>query len=926
MTWPSSLLNGRIDLHAPGRIEDEDADRQLATATEILRRLERQPGVVLADEVGMGKTFVALTVALAAAWADEKRRSVVVMVPAGLQEKWERDYIFLRDRIKNASENDLRHAAARNGLAFFRILERPAFDRPRLIFLSHGAFSGNLRDPWVKFAVLRYAMRGKHLGNRRDNLPRFASRIFQMKSSYDDPTLFTRLLKTDLADWRGIIEQYGKALEGTAVPKAIRLVLERGQLDLSALGRKIYELPIKESSAIESRILDIRRGLNKAFQDIWREALRQAEFRSPLIILDEAHHLKNPATELASLFVTDEAKDDADTISGALADGFERMLFLTATPFQLGHTELLNVLDRFRGINWKSMKGSDVGQFGERLGALKDALDLAQRASADLDSSWQRLRPGDIDGSGANGEDLELWWARVLADASTHTERAQEIHRAYMRTRDALRAAQTLLRPWVIRHLRARTLPHMELPRRLRIAGAGLASNDGTADGLPIADSALLPFMLAARAQAMVAHLARTEFGAVAYRATFAEGLASAYETFLETKSRKILADEAAKGEVVADPRLNGYLRRLREALPSEDAYREHPKIAAVVSKVADLWQTGEKVVVFCHWRVSARVLVRHISGALFQRLDAMVRERLAGTGRQPARVVRSWDAGFERGQPLDRGLREVVTAALARTELGGDEEHRVVDVVRRFVRTPMFLARHVDLASADRPSALRAAFEQDDNSGFSLRRKLDEFIRFMTRCTPSERAEYLEALEAIQPGRFRWDEMEDSVRRGVPEPLHAVRLATGLVDESTRRHLLLGFNTPFLPEVLVASSVMAEGIDLHLNCRYMIHHDLAWNPSTLEQRTGRIDRIGCKAEQVGRSIHVYLPYVGGTQDEKMYRVVMDRERWFHVIMGEKFRTDEFSTDRLAERVPLPESVCRELALDLSVVARRSRH
>ena len=127
----------------------------------------------------------------------------------------------------------------------------------------------------------------------------------------------------------------------------------------------------------------------------------------------------------------------------------------------------------------------------------------------------------------------------------------------------------------------------------------------------------------------------------------------------------------------------------------------------------------------------------------------------------------------------------------------------------------------------------------------------------------------------------------------------------------------MLTCNSPFFPEVLIASSVMAEGVDLHRFCRYVIHHDLCWNPSTLEQRTGRVDRIGGKVEQCGQPIRLYLPYLGETQDEKQYRVVMDRERWFGVVMGESFKTDARSTDRLAERVPLPESRARELAFRL---------
>src|SRR6266545_3030430 len=40
------------------RIEPDDARRQMRTAAEILKRFEDQPGLILADEVGMGKTYV----------------------------------------------------------------------------------------------------------------------------------------------------------------------------------------------------------------------------------------------------------------------------------------------------------------------------------------------------------------------------------------------------------------------------------------------------------------------------------------------------------------------------------------------------------------------------------------------------------------------------------------------------------------------------------------------------------------------------------------------------------------------------------------------------------------------------------------------------------------------------------------------------
>ena len=53
------------------------------------------------------------------------------------------------------------------------------------------------------------------------------------------------------------------------------------------------------------------------------------------------------------------------------------------------------------------------------------------------------------------------------------------------------------------------------------------------------------------------------------------------------------------------------------------------------------------------------------------------------------------------------------------------------------------------------------------------------------------------------------------------------------------------------------------------------------------------------------------------TQDEKQFRVVMDRERWFSVVMGDTFKVDARTTEKLARRVPLPAQVAEGLAFRL---------
>ena len=119
-------------------------------------------------------------------------------------------------------------------------------------------------------------------------------------------------------------------------------------------------------------------------------------------------------------------------------------------------------------------------------------------------------------------------------------------------------------------------------------------------------------------------------------------------------------------------------------------------------------------------------------------------------------------------------------------------------------------------------------------------------------------------------------------------------------------------FNTPFFPDILVCSEVMGEGVDLQRFCRHVIHHDLDWNPSAIEQRTGRVDRLGCKAEN-RHPIVVYLPYLAGTADERQYRVMSDREQWFRVVMGQD-EVAKLITPETSNLMPLPEAVTAELS------------
>jgi superfamily II DNA or RNA helicase len=44
---------------------------------------------------------------------------------------------------------------------------------------------------------------------------------------------------------------------------------------------------------------------------------------------------------------------------------------------------------------------------------------------------------------------------------------------------------------------------------------------------------------------------------------------------------------------------------------------------------------------------------------------------------------------------------------------------------------------------------------------------------------------------------------------------------------------------------ILIATDAAAEGLNLHLSCRVVIHYELPWSTARLEQRAGRVDRLG---------------------------------------------------------------------------------
>lgn len=72
------------------------------------------------------------------------------------------------------------------------------------------------------------------------------------------------------------------------------------------------------------------------------------------------------------------------------------------------------------------------------------------------------------------------------------------------------------------------------------------------------------------------------------------------------------------------------------------------------------------------------------------------------------------------------------------------------------------------------------------------------------------------------------------------------IRHLFGGMDQEERDRIKKAFNDQKdNVRILIATDAASEGLNLQESARYLLHYDIPWNPSRLEQRNGRLDRHG---------------------------------------------------------------------------------
>jgi hypothetical protein len=473
-----SLRLGGPAVEEVTEIAEMDARRQAVTAEAILDHLRTQPGMILADEVGMGKTYVALAV-IASVLSSTKKNAdpIVVMVPPGLLRKWRREWQRFKAKCTVGGAfawMDGRDKIATTPTEFFKLLDDPPNRRARLIFLKTSCFAQGLVDPWIKLALVRYARtHTKMTDEERKRIHKWAGDLTLQKGKHLTADLIRHLMKSDPIEWKARLVAEGVLDESDDDPVPAHLDRCKDKLDYSDLIAVLRnEIPGRSGALSKATLKNARQSFNEACQGLYWQWLQHVKWQASLLVLDEAHHAKNDPTRLAGLFRSDDltalVEGRADATRPYLWEKADRMLFLTATPFQLGHDELIRILRSFAAVRWNDDEAPSKSpeDFLKVLDTLKARLNENRIAGRRLDALWGRMSPDVGDGNGASN--LYSRWVNGDAAEPAASLVVEEVMKAATECRRSkLAAERDAVEPWnglyhwVVRHNRPTNLPKL---------------------------------------------------------------------------------------------------------------------------------------------------------------------------------------------------------------------------------------------------------------------------------------------------------------------------------------------------------------------------------------------------------------------------------------------------------------------------------
>lgn len=952
--WLRSFLKLNARAEKDG-IPAADIERQEDTVLRAIEMLEDRSGILLADEVGMGKTYEALGIAAVTRHLRPRSRIVIVTPGPDLNEKWHKEFSQFRAMF------DFGH---------------------QVVQARHlSEFVENVRNHPVVVAPVSMFQSGRGSADQMYLL----SLYFHWKN-LRGPTSKAILTRVDNGDRERVDVQAARFLGAfdfnTVQPhreKAFRRGRSSGPAGLDDLYQKGGLAAFENQRAVKSALYRARFILTGRLMPM-----------IDLLIVDEAHKLKNPGS------LRTQAMQEV------FSRRFRKALFLTATPFQLDVAELREIFALFARA-----KGAPTN-LAEQVEGLLENIKEYQRSYEEFQCTWSSLDPL-VAARFRDAYDVDPATARQLDDPGIgvilrQIETLQELKK---------RSIEPGFRQWMIRSLRedkrtyrrhlrgdirpagAEVLPFLiyerfiaELFRRNRqthkaaveinMVSSYAAANHGTIlsaeDEIPTeaeAYRALLRQILGNMESSPQEHpklrdvihdaLEAADRGEktlifcsrIATLEQLRRELDSIWECRLLERWRKVYP--AAEPEEIFDRREADESRhRGRHALLQGRFHRPQDALCLALRE-----HHCRTVIVTADWAVTRLEEITRRANLLLQtlrvgktsaeRLDYQLAKRCVEQAacmlwleNHPGMVSSTTlqnlcdpgylefgldleDDDYEHDSTGDDQPQWHISERVARIVIGdsGSCWESMVGLLdglppNRRVRLVEQLARYLTYKQvpflADLlTEAVAAGLSVDPVESAALLEFMPQFWK-----TQSGQS-WLKQLRTFLEYFLQRDEKQQA--EILDGPIRTGDFARHTRDGESREKLREAFNTPLYPMILIANEVMQEGLDLHKNCRRIIHHDLAWNPAQIEQRIGRIDRLGSLTNRLRRNddavtLDVLYPVIQGTIDARLFRVVKSREKWLEFLLGAPPSFTEF--DFSAEPpISLPGRLGAELAIHL---------
>lgn len=210
-------------------------------------------------------------------------------------------------------------------------------------------------------------------------------------------------------------------------------------------------------------------------------------------------------------------------------------------------------------------------------------------------------------------------------------------------------------------------------------------------------------------------------------------------------------------------------------------------------------------------------------------------------------------------------------------------------------------------LAVSGLPSLRRSAGEHSDQTVESLANAFLDLLQKQRTLSGMNSWRELEALgkNVNLVINVNFSELES---RDLPElpgyyrPVLQRQTPVGGMWGGFNQQLVSQFRMPGYPYVLITTDVVQEGEDLHTFCSRVVHYGITWTPSAMEQRTGRVDRIGSLAHRrldyadgvtEADFLQVFFPYLPDTVEFVQVQEVFRRMNKFLDLMHESIRKSD---------------------------------